>query len=50
MYYFNYNSVTRKNIAEILFNNYDVTDVSIIMSKIDYVERNEPRRYFFNIF
>ena len=37
------------------FTDYDVTNVfdndrSAIMSSIDYVDRNEPRRSFFNIF
>ena len=54
-YYFCYNSFIRKNVAEIFLNDYDVVDVfdndrSEIMSRIDYIERNEPRRSFFNIF
>ena len=48
-YYFSYNSLIRKNIAEINFNYYDVTNVfdddrSAIMSRIDCVERKEPHR------
>ena len=47
-YYLNYNFFIRKNITEIFFNDFDVTNVfdnyrSAIMSMIDYVERNEPR-------
>ena len=54
-YYFCYNSFIRKNVAEIFLNDYDVIDVfdndrSAIMSRIDYIERNEPRRSFLNIF
>ena len=54
-YYFRYNSFIRKNIADIFCNDYDIPnkvdkDWSAIMSMIDYVERNEPRRSFFNVF
>ena len=54
-YYFSCNSFIRKNIAEIFFNDYDITTVFdndrfAIMSRIDYVERNEPHRSFWNIF
>ena len=54
-YYFSYNYLIRKNIAKIFFNDYDVINVFDndkfeIMSRIDYVERNEPRRSFLNIF
>ena len=54
-YCFIYNSFIRKNIAEIFLNDYDVTNVfdndrSAIMSRIDYVDRNDPRRSFLNIF
>ena len=43
------------NVAEIFLNDYDVVDVFdndrlAIMSRIDYIERNEPRRSFLNIF
>ena len=46
-HYFSCNSFARKNTAEIFFNYYDVTnlcdnDRSVIMSRIDYVERIEP--------
>ena len=46
---FSYNSFVRINIAEIFFNDHDVTNVfgyhrSAIMSRIDYFESNEPRR------
>ena len=39
----------RKNVTEIFLDDYDVIDVfdndrSAIMSRIDYVERHEPRR------
>ena len=42
----------QKNVAETFFNDYDVTNVfdnyrSAIMSRIDYVERNEPHLSFF---
>ena len=45
----------RKNVAEIFLNDYDVVDVFdndrwAIMSRIDYIERNEPCRSFLNIF
>ena len=48
-YYFSYNSVVRKNIAEILFHHYDVTNVydndrSALISRMNYHERNELRR------
>ena len=48
-YYFSYNYLIRKNIAKIFFNDYDVINVFDndkfeIMSRIDYVERNEPRK------
>ena len=54
-YNFSYNSFIRKNIAEIFFNDYDITNVfdndrSVIISRIDYVNRNKPRISFFNIF
>ena len=54
-YYFSYKSFLRKNIVEIVFNNYDVSnvfvnDMSALKSRIDYVERNEHRRSFVNIF
>ena len=47
--YFRYNSFIRKNVTEIFLNDYDVVDMfdndrSAIMSRIDYIERNEPRR------
>ena len=53
-YYFRYKDFIRKNIAEIFFTDYDITNVfdndrSAIMSSIDYVERNEQRRSFLNI-
>ena len=43
------------NVARIFVNDYDVVDVfdndrSAIISRIDYIERNEPRRSFLNIF
>ena len=45
----------RKNVAEVFLKDYDVFDVfnndrSAIVSRIDYIERNEPRRSFLNIF
>ena len=56
-YYFSYNSFIRKNIVDIFFNGYGVTNVfdndrsaPAVMSSIDYVERNEPRKSFLNIF
>ena len=54
-YYFCYNSFIRKNVAEVFLNDYDIINVfdndrSAIMSRIDYVERNEPRRSDLNIF
>ena len=54
-YYFRYNSFIRKNVAEVFSKDYDVDDVfdndrSAIMSRIDYIERHEPRRSFLNIF
>ena len=54
-YYFCYNSFIRQYVSEIFLNDYDVVDVfdndkSAIMSRIDYIERNEPRRSFLNIF
>ena len=54
-YYFCYNSFIRKNVAEVFLNDYDVVyvfdnDRSAIMSRIDYIERNEPRRSDLNIF
>ena len=47
-YYFSHKSFMRKNIAEIYLIDYDVTNVfdnnrSAIMSRIDYVEKKEPR-------
>ena len=47
-YYFRYNSFIRKSIAEIFFNDYDITnvldnDMPAIMSRVDYVEKNESR-------
>ena len=53
-YYFSYNSLIRKNITEIYVNDYDVTNIfdndkSAIMFRIEYVEKNEPRRSFLNI-
>ena len=53
-YYVNCVSFIRKNIAEIFFRYYDVTNVfysdrSAKMSSIDYGERNEPRRSFLSI-
>ena len=49
IYYFTYNSFIRQNIAEIFFNDFDVTivfdnDGSAIMSRGDCVERNESSR------
>ena len=54
-YYLCYNSFIRKNVAELFLKDYDVVDVfdndrSAIMSRIDYIERHEPRRSFLNIF
>ena len=48
-YHFSYNSFITKNITQIFVNDYDLTNVfdndrSAIMSRIDYVEKNEPRR------
>ena len=50
--YFIYNSFIRKNTIEINFNVTDAFDNDrfAIMSRIDYVERNESRRSFVNIF
>ena len=54
-YYFCYNSFLRKNVAEIFLNDYDDFDVfdngmsAIMLTAIDYIERNEPRKSFFNI-
>ena len=44
-----------KNIEDIFFNYYNIpsgfnNDRSAIMSRIDDVERKEPRRLFFNEF
>ena len=48
-------SFIRKYVAENLFNDYDVTNVfdndnHAIMSRIHYIEMNEPPGQFFNIF
>ena len=45
----------RKNVAEVFPNYYDVpkvfdNDRSVIMSGINFVERNESNRSFLNIF
>ena len=53
--FLSYTSVIRKNIAEISFDYYDGTNIFdndrfAIMSRIDHVERNQPRRSFLNIF
>ena len=45
----------KKSIAEIFFNDYVVPNVfdndrSAIRSRIDFIERNEARRTFLNIF
>ena len=55
VYYFSYNSYIIKNIAEIFFKDYDVTKVfdnyrSAIISRIEYVEGNVPRRSFLIVF
>ena len=55
-YCFSYTSLIRKNITEIFLNDYMLlllyfyNDRSDIMSRFDYVERNEPRRSSLNIF
>ena len=48
-YCFSYDSFIRNNVTRIFFDDYNFTNVfdndrSALMSRIDYVERNEPRR------
>ena len=52
---FIHNSFISKNIAEIFFNDYDDTNIydndrSVMLSRIDYFDRNEPCKSFLNIF
>ena len=47
-YYSSYKSFLRKNIAEIFTNAFD-NDRSAIMSRDNYIQRNESHRSFSNI-